>query len=379
MKKTIIIFLLTIYLISPISFAQEEIINSEIESLKISDLIQEGEKYTQETFKDINLDETLQNALKGNIDNKSIYSKLLAIAGEEVIDAIRILASFLIIVVISSILKNVADNLENKSVAQITYYIIYILIVTLIMTNFSKIISNIKETISNLIGITNSLIPILLALMTATGNGISATAIEPIILTVIIFVANTITSFILPIVLVATAMSIVSNLSENVQIDKLSKSIKSGILWFLGILTTGFTMVLSFEGTLTSNVDGITAKTLKTSVSTFVPVVGKALSESADTVLGCTSILKNAIGIVGMIIIVGICAAPIIKLTILTAMYKVSSAICEPISDKRIVNLLEQMSSTFKVLLGIMFFISALIIIGLAITLKISNSTIMYR
>lgn len=379
MKKTIIIFLLTIYLISPISFAQEEIINSEIESLKISDLIQEGEKYTQETFKDINLDETLQNALKGNIDNKSIYSKLLAIAGEEVIDAIRILASFLIIVVISSILKNVADNLENKSVAQITYYIIYILIVTLIMTNFSEIISNIKETISNLIGITNSLIPILLALMTATGNGISATAIEPIILTVIIFVANTITSFILPIVLVATAMSIVSNLSENVQIDKLSKSIKSGILWFLGILTTGFTMVLSFEGTLTSNVDGITAKTLKTSVSTFVPVVGKALSESADTVLGCTSILKNAIGIVGMIIIVGICAAPIIKLTILTAMYKVSSAICEPISDKRIVNLLEQMSSTFKVLLGIMFFISALIIIGLAITLKISNSTIMYR
>ena len=55
------------------------------------------------------------------------------------------------------------------------------------------------------------------------------------------------------------------------------------------------------------------------------------------------------------------------------------TAICEPIADKRIINLLEQMGGTFKILLGIMFFIAMLLIVGLAMTIRISNSSIMYR
>ena len=60
-------------------------------------------------------------------------------------------------------------------------------------------------------------------------------------------------------------------------------------------------------------------------------------------------------------------------------MYNFASAICEPIADKKIVSLLDQISDTFKLLLGIMFFVSVLLIIGLAMCMKISNSTMMYR
>lgn len=64
---------------------------------------------------------------------------------------------------------------------------------------------------------------------------------------------------------------------------------------------------------------------------------------------------------------------PIIKLTVLMTLYSFSAAIAEPLADKKIVNVLEQISGTFKVLLAIMFCISALLIIGIAIVLKISN------
>lgn len=70
---------------------------------------------------------------------------------------------------------------------------------------------------------------------------------------------------------------------------------------------------------------------------------------------------------------------PIIKLAILTIGYHFTAAICEPMADKKIINLLEQMGGTFKILLGIMFFIAALLIVGLAMTVKISNSGMMYR
>ncbi len=135
---------------------------------------------------------------------------------------------------------------------------------------------------------------------------------------------------------------------------------------------------MSLEGTLTSNIDGIAAKSIK-SASNLVPVVGKALGDSVDMVLGATSILKNSIGIIGMIIIIGICALPIIKLTILTITYYFTCAICEPVADKKITGLLEQRGETFKMLFGVMIFVANLLIIGLALCIKLSNNGMMYR
>lgn len=68
---------------------------------------------------------------------------------------------------------------------------------------------------------------------------------------------------------------------------------------------------------------------------------------------------------------------PIVKLTVLTLLYNLSAAIAEPLADKRIVNVLEQIGGTFKVLLAIMFCIAVLLIIGIAIILRISNTGLM--
>lgn len=124
---------------------------------------------------------------------------------------------------------------------------------------------------------------------------------------------------------------------------------------------------------------GITAKTTKAAVSNFIPVVGKILGDTIDTVMGCSSILKNAVGVVGVIIIIGICIIPIIKLTILTITYYIATAVCEPIADSKIISLLGQVSDTFKILLGILCAISVMLIIGITLVIKISNSGLMYR
>ncbi|MCI9365682.1 MAG: hypothetical protein HFJ54_03590 [Clostridia bacterium] len=101
---------------------------------------------------------------------------------------IKTLAYILIIVVIHSIIKNISDGLGNSEVSNITYYIQYILIVTLIMTNFADIIGMIKETVNNLVGFLNSLLPILLALMITTGNIVTASTVQPVLIMVITFI-----------------------------------------------------------------------------------------------------------------------------------------------------------------------------------------------
>jgi len=106
---------------------------------------------------------------------------------------------------------------------------------------------------------------------------------------------------------------------------------------------------------------------------------GKVLGDGVDSILGCGVILKNAVGIVGVIIIIGICLLPIVKLTAFTIMYSLASAVVEPLADSKIVKLLEEMSDVFKLLLAIICSISALLIIGITLVIKISNSGMMYR
>ncbi len=89
--------------------------------------------------------------------------------------------------------------------------------------------------------------------------------------------------------------------------------------------------------------------------------------------------MKNAVGVVGAIIIIGICIMPIIKLAILTVCYKLLGAVTEVIADKKITNLLDQMGDVFKIFLGILCAISVMLIIGTALVLKMSNSAMMYR
>ena len=380
MKKAIIIFVFLILCIGNESIATDgEIIQSQKDSLKISSFIEEAQKYTKEIFPDIDMDNLLSSAINGNIDNNGIFKGIFNLFGKEVKDTIKILASILIIIVIHSIFKTVSENLGNQSISQITYYVQYILIVTILMANFTEIIAMTRETIQNLVGFMNSLIPILITLMITTGSIVSANVVQPLLLFAISFIGNMITTIILPIVLVSTVLGIISQISSKIQIDKLAKFFNSSIVWVLGVILTIFVGMLSLEGTLSSGVYGLTAKTTKAAVSNFIPVVGKVLGDSIDTVLGCASILKNAVGIVGVVVVIGICITPIVKLTVLSVLYYLASALCQPIADGKIIKLLDQMGATFKILLAITFAVAVMLIIGITLVIKISNSGLMYR
>ncbi len=385
MKKTIFVYIVLsiVSLFTQTVYSVEahtnQILEEQQENFGISDFIKETKKYGGEFLEDIDISSMLSDALTGKVDNKLIYKKVLGIFGTEIKQSIVTLISILVIVVIHSILKSISDNLENKNISKIIYYVQYILIVSIVMANFTDIISLIKETANNMVGFMNTLIPILITLMTFTGSIVTGGLIQPIILFMINFIGNIIQSALIPFVMVIAVLSIVSKISEKVQISKITKFFKTSITWFLGIILTIFVGVLSLEGTLSSSIDGITAKTAKAAVSSIIPVVGKILGDAVDSVLGCGVILKNALGVVGIIVIIGICVVPVIKLGVLTLIYNLASAIIEPVSDEKIVKLLEEMGGTFKLLFGILCALSAMLIIGVTLVVKISNSGMMYK
>lgn len=389
-SKIIIIALTLVFIFPTYSKMESQISNNKVqideneisnqeEIFGISSFIQNSKQYTGNFFDDIDIGEILNSAIKGEIDNTTIYKKILNKLGNEVQTGIKSLACILAIIIIHSILKSISESLENDSVSKLIYYVQYIAIITIIMGNFSDIINLVKETTTNLIGFMNTLIPVLISLMVYTGSITTTSILEPIILFMINFIGNLIQDILIPVILIITSISIISKISDRVQINKISKFLKSSTVWLLGTILTIFVGVVSLEGTLSSSVDGITAKTAKAIVSSAVPVVGKILGDVVDSVLGCGVILKNAVGFVGVIIIIGICILPILKLTVLTFSYKLVASVSEVIADDKIVKLLDEIADIFKILLAILVSIMFMVIIGTTLLIKMSNTGMMFR
>lgn len=382
-RDILLIIIFIVIIIQPITSFSADIdqnaIASQEETFGITSFIQNSKQYTGDFFEDIDVGDILNSAIKGDIDNSKIYKKILNSLGKEVQTGIKSLVSILVIIIIHSILKSISESLENDNISKLIYYVQYIAIVTIIMGNFSDIINLVKETSTNLVGFMNTLIPVLVSLMLYTGSLTTTSVLEPIILFMINFIGNLIQDILIPIVLIITSISIISKISDKVQIDKISKFLKSSTVWLLGLILTVFVGIVSLEGTLSSSVDGITAKTAKAIVSSAVPVVGKILGDVVDSVLGCGVILKNAVGFVGVIIIVGICILPILKLTVLMFSYKLIAGISEVIADVKIVKLLDEISDIFKILLAILVSISVMVIIGTTLLVKMSNTGMMFK
>ena len=279
MKKIFIVVIVFI-LIPKFVYAENAIdlgtiIEQQESTFGINDFLKQCEKYAPDFINDLNVSNIFRDAVTGNIDNKSIFKSVFNKLGINLSEIVKVFINILVIVLIHSLLKSLTDGLENESVSKLVYYTQYILIVTIIMSSFSEILKNINNTIENMTGFTGILIPILTSLMVFTGSIATSGALEPILLFIIELVAGAIKIFIIPVISLISVLVIVSKISDRVQINKLSKFMKSSVIWILGIILTIFVGVISLEGSLTSAVDGITAKTAKAAVSTLIPVVRK--------------------------------------------------------------------------------------------------------
>lgn len=230
MKRKIMFLIIVVIIFVPtnISYSNENsTIKEQKEEFKIQDFINNSKKYTGAFFYDIDINKILNDAIQGKVENNTIVKKVINLLGGEVTKNLKTIVSILVIILIHSILKSISDSLENDNISRLIYYVQYILIVTIIMYNFSDIVKTVQDTASNLVGFMNMLVSLLVTLMLATGSITTSSIIEPVILFMVNFIGNIIQNIIIPFVLILTSLVVISKISDRVQIDKLSKSLQS--------------------------------------------------------------------------------------------------------------------------------------------------------
>lgn len=357
----------------------EDLLINQKEILGINDFLDEAKQFSKDAFGSNNLDSLYENIINGDILKCFETIDFKGIIFSQISEAIKLIVLMLEVIIICSVLKNILDSLKVSNAGKNVYFVQYFVLVILIVNAFVPILKFTVESINRIISFMNILIPLLITLILSTGNIVTTSMMEPVLVISMNFIANFINSFVVPFCLISFVISVISNLLGKIKLEKISKILRNVIVWTLGILLTVFTALLSLESNITSSVDGLAGKTTKAAVSGFIPVVGKIMGDSVDAVIGSVNILKNSVGVIGTLIIFAITLSPSIKIICYWFSFKILAALSEPCADSAIVNLFEVISENYKILLGILFSVTIMFIIGITIVLKTTNMSLMYR
>lgn len=371
-KKRFVFVLLLIFLLHSSSFA--------FEGIDVSEFIDEVKTYNNDIFPEFANENWLNNILNGNLEmsGQTIIKKVLNLILKEFKENTSLLFKIIGITFICAILKNLQSAYDGN-VSEIAFYVCYMLIIVLIVSAFSNISNICISSIKKLKDFMELIIPLLIALLVGMGNISTATILQPVLLGMISVISILVSNLVIPIVMTSTVLNLVSNISTQINVDKIGTFLKKTVMYILEFVMIIFIGLLSIEGSLASGVDGVTSKITKTVVSNAVPVVGKLISDTADSVLGGISITKNAVGIIGILVILIIAITPLVKSFILMTLFNLTSAICDSIADARISKCMSVTADSMKLMFGIMVMISFLFVIAITLMIKMTNFSLVYR
>jgi len=388
MKKLFVLSIFICLLLPSVVWAEEEvltkekIIQSQIEKLELSELQEIMEVVNsdlEEYMPKIEFKKLILQILKGEkvVSFDDIIRGSLGILFREIIANWKLLTQIIVLASISSILQNLQSAFENEVISKLAYNVSYLVIISITIKSFIIAINIGIGTIDVMVNFMQALMPVLLAILIAIGGITTSAFLHPILLASIGFIGTIIKNLIFPLILFSAVLSIVNNLTSKIQVTKLAALLKQSAVVILGFVLTVFIGVISIQGITASTVDGVTIRTAKFAVDKLIPIVGGFLSDAMNTVIGCSLILKNAIGAIGLFSIFILCLVPMIKILALIAVYKLCAAVIEPISEGNLVDCLNGMSNSLVLLFAIVSSLAIMFFITITIIVSTGNITLM--
>jgi len=400
--KIVLIFLFTFFLVmNPVANASpqenteeeltaeetalnpEEVVQSQIDSLDLTELKGFWESITAEYggyLPEIQKG-SLYDFIKGekDIDFSMFFSGLVKFIFHEVVVNGKLLGSLILLTVFSMLLQMLQNSFEKSSISKVAYSIVFMVIIILALNSFHVAITYANEAISTMTSFILALVPLLLALMAASGGVISAAFFHPVIL----FLMNTsgmlISYVVLPLLFLATLLHIVSSLSEQYKVTQLGNLLRNISIGILGLFLTIFLGVISVQGISTAVTDGVTLRTAKFVAGNFIPVIGRMFTDTADTVISASLLLKNTVGIAGVAILLLIVAFPAFKILVISIIYKFAAALLQPLGGGPVINCLDIISKSVLYVFAALAIVSLMFFLSLTVIIAASNVTMMMK
>ncbi|MPW25140.1 stage III sporulation protein AE [Alkalibaculum sp. M08DMB] len=319
--------------------------------------------------------------VKGEInwDVQAMLDGIKSLLFNELTLTLNLLARIIFLSIMAAILKNISASFGKSQVGDIAFYVVYFVLIGMIANSFFTVVTLASTTIDTMVTFIQAILPTMFILLASVGAIASSSMLSPLVLYIVAFIGTVVNNVVYPLIIGAAVVSLIDHISSEIKLSNLAKLLKDAALYILGFLFVIFLGLVSIQGVAMATLDGLSAKTAKYAIDNFIPFVGGFLADSMDTIISASNIIKNGVGIVGLLIIVGIILFPIIKMFVLVIMFRVAAAIIQPISDERIVKCLSDMSSYILLIMGCVMVIAMMFFLIISIIVLLGDMTVMYR
>ena len=357
----------------------EQNVQSQLDKLDFSDAESVVEQLgidVQGLFGSSSFSDKVEKVLSGDFiqDTNGFLNAFFKLLFEKILSLVPVLVSISVVAILCGLISQIKSGFVSDSTGQIVFFVCFSIIILLVITCATNLLNQTNQTIVLLKRQMNFAFPVLLTLMAGIGGVVSVKAYQPAVALLSGGIVEIVSNVILPMFIFSFVFSIVANLSKNVKLTKLTEFFKSATTTILVVTFTLFTAFLSIQGLTAGAFDSISIRAAKFATKSYVPILGGYLSDGFDLIMASSVLIKNSVGVAGLVLLVCTILSPIIQILSLSFGLKFVSAIIEPVTDEKITSFLYSVSKHLNMLIVAILAVSFMYFICIMLLIFTSNT-----
>lgn len=235
------------------------------------------------------------------------------------------------------------------------------------------------ETVESMADWMQRLFPVLITLLAAVGGTASSAFYQPAMMAAAGSMTTLVRHVAMPLTTGMAMLTMVGGLSENLRVSRLCRLLRQAACWTLGFGFTVFIGVMTVQGVSAASVDGISIRTAKYALDNFIPIVGGMFADTVDTLVGCSLVVHNAVGVLGLLMLLGMLMTPLLRTVMTLLLYRASAALLQPVADGPLCRAIGGYGDVFTLLFTIELSVGAMFLVLVAQVIAVGSWTVMLR
>lgn len=323
---------------------------------------------------DISLENLMNKLLQGNVIDAlaDFMQEIIAQLSGNTLGLKNIFVWLLVLGVASALMSHLVEVFDKHQVADLSFYFMYLLMSAILLKCFAEIAQTTVTALENIVLFGRLLVPVyLLTVGVATGS-ITAAAYYQLLLILIYGVEQILLGVVVPLVYSYCLLSVINGIWIEEKLTLFVELLEKIIGWILKVSIGVVTGMSVFQSILTPVLDSVKKGVLQKAVS-IIPGIGSGAEGAMELVVGSAVVIKNSVGLVLLLLLLFLCAAPLLQIFFTAVMIKGAAAFIGIVSDKRITACVNRTGDAALLLFKVAGTAFVLFLISLAVVATATN------
>lgn len=249
----------------------------------------------------------------------------------------NILIWLLVLGIVSALMSYFADIFDKHQISDLSFYVMYLLMTAVLLQCFEQAAATAVQAMENVVLFIQLLVPTYLLTVGVAAGTTTVSASYQLVLLLIYGVENILVAGVIPLVYSYCMLAIVNGIWIEQKLSMFMELLAKAIRAVLKAAVGAVTGVSVFQAVITPVMDSVKSSALQKAISA-IPGVGNAADGVVELVTGTAVVIKNSLGVVLLILLLALCAAPMIKMCLIACLLKAAAALMGIVSDKRLSN-----------------------------------------